>query len=440
MGTWCIGAVRGLLAGAVIVSLVAACGTAGSNGAPSQTAELRAAGVQREAPPADAPVDATVAGMTAFGYDLFQASAEPDGNFVISPLSIAYAFAMARAGARGETADQIDEVLRFPRDDVHAAFNAITGELVTASSPPSRSPSVTKTPGQSVPPVLSIANAMFVQAGVAVEDEFLRILASQYGTGAQAVDFTSPAAIEAIDAWVREQTAERIKKLFDELPPETKAVLANAVYFKGDWALPFAEFPTTTEPFTRQDDDVVQAPMMRQENNLRFATSEMWQAVELPYADSDLAMWVLVPTGRRSPAELLAPDVLSDVATGLAPGRVDLSLPRWDFATDLDLMPPLQDLGMDVPFSPGAADFSGMLPDVWIGQAVHRANITVDEWGTEAAAVTGISFVELSSAIAARSRSAPTIRSPLPSSTRRAEHRCSSGRSPIRPTPPERTS
>jgi serine protease inhibitor len=68
-------------------------------------------------------------------------------------------------------------------------------------------------------------------------------------------------------------------------------------------------------------------------------------------------------------------------------------MPRWDFAIDLDLIPPLQELGMKAPFGAGA-DFSGMLPGVWIDQAVHRANITVDEWGTEAAAVTGLGFNE----------------------------------------------
>jgi serine protease inhibitor len=52
-------------------------------------------------------------------------SAEPASNTVISPLSIAGAFAMARVGARGETADQIDDVLCLPTDGVHAAFNAI---------------------------------------------------------------------------------------------------------------------------------------------------------------------------------------------------------------------------------------------------------------------------------------------------------------------------
>jgi serine protease inhibitor len=394
MGRRDVGTVHRLLAGAVIAVLVAACGTGDPGSVPGEASVLRAAGVEREAPPADAPVDATVQGMTAFGYDFYRVSAEPASNTVVSPLSIATAFAMARVGAGGQTADQIDAVLRYPPDGVHAAFNAITRELVTESGPPPRtSPAAARTPGESAPPVLSMTNGLFVQEGKRLQDEFLRILASQYGAGAQAVDFTSPEAIEIIDAWVREQTADRIKKLFDELGPETRVVLANAVYFKADWALPFAEYPTTTESFTRADGSTVRAPMMHLQGDLRYATGDTWQAVELPYADSSLAMWVLVPTGQTTPGELLAPETFTDVATRLTPGQVDLSMPRWDFATDLDLIPPLEELGMEVPFHPGA-DFSGMLPGVWIDQAVHRANITVDEWGTEAAAVTGLGFDE----------------------------------------------
>jgi serine protease inhibitor len=384
------GRVRILLAGAVIAVLVAACGTAAPSSAPAEVSVLRAVGVDREAPPADAPVDVTVDGMTAFGYDLYRVSAEPGRNFVISPLSIATAFAMARAGARGDTAEQIDDVLRFPQDGVHAAFNAITRELVTGSTPqPRPSPSAMMTPGQSARPVLDIANAIFVQQGANPGAEFLRILASQYGAGARTVDFTSPEAIEIINAWVRDQTADRIKKLFGELSPMTKVVLANAVYFKAEWALSFDPGATTTESFTRADGSTVRAPMMHQESHFRHATSDTWRAVELPYADGKVAMWVLVPTGQTTPAELLAPDTFADVATRLAPGLVDLSLPRWDFATDLDLIPPLQQLGMNVPFGAGA-DFSGMLPGAWIDQVVHEANITVDEEGTEAAAATGI--------------------------------------------------
>jgi Serpin (serine protease inhibitor) len=148
MRTWCVGQMQLLLAAAVVVAAVAACGTASPDAAPRKASELTAAGVHREEPPADALADATLAGMKAFGYDLFRASAEPTGNFVISPLSVAYAFAMARAGARGDTADQIDEVTvperrrsrRFQRHHQQAGDGTEPGaQIVTVGDEDARS-------------------------------------------------------------------------------------------------------------------------------------------------------------------------------------------------------------------------------------------------------------------------------------------------------------
>lgn len=179
-----IGTVERILAGAVTAVLVAACGSGESGSPPGDASRMQAAGIDRETQLADDPVEAAVAGMTAFGYDFYQASSEPESNTVLSPLSIVTGFAMARVGARGETADQIDDVLYLPTDGVHAAFNAITRELLTAAGPRGpTSPPATRTPGVSAPPVLSIANGLFVQEGARLKEELLRVLASEYGAG-----------------------------------------------------------------------------------------------------------------------------------------------------------------------------------------------------------------------------------------------------------------
>ncbi len=347
--------------------------------------------------PADASVEETVEGLLAFGHDVHDRIAEPSTNTVISPFSIALAFGMARAGAAGDTADEIDAVLHFP-PDVHEGLNALEQGIVSADGPPPLpEPGATRDPdADPQPPVVAVANGLFVQEGVEVKRPFLEILAGQYGAGVQVVDFGAGTAKAAIDAWVREQTAERIQKLFDQLPPQTKVVLANAVYLKADWQVPFVKEPLQEGPFTRADGSAVSATMMRRvDEGMRYAEGDGWQAVEIPYAGDELAMWVIVPERGGSPAELLAPGVLADVETGMSDGVVELELPKWDFATDLDLKPPMTTLGMELPFDPAAADFSGMTDlDLFIGQAIHRANVTVDEWGTEAAAVTGIGFEE----------------------------------------------
>ncbi len=370
---------RDVLAAVLLAAVAAACGRESTPAKKVQATPLI------HPPPIEATTYA-VNGMTAFGAKLFDLVAEPTKNAVVSPFSIATAFGMARIGARGETAEQIDAVLGFPWNP-HLALTRLAGDLVTTTAIPPKNKEKRQAGDKPRPPVVAIANGLFVQRGVQLVREFVDTLAAQYGAEAQRVDFRADAE-KQINDWVRRQTADRIEKLFDHLDPNTALVLANAVYLKADWAIPFMDEEPRPGNF-RGPSGQLTVPMMGGLDSRRHGVGEGWQAVELAYAGDELAMWVLVPTGDAAPAELLAPKILTAVAKALTQKQVSLSMPRWDFATDLDLVPLLRRLGMVAPFA--AADFSGMLPGVVIDQVVHRANITVDRWGTEAAAVTGLS-------------------------------------------------
>lgn len=381
-------------AGLTTCALVAGCGASAPERVTSRVTApgvLAAAGVDRDHP-RDAPIEEVVAGMTQLGYDLYGVSAVPDENIVLSPFSVASAFAMARAGARGRTAAELDAVFRYPVAGLHDAVNVLDQEIATADGAPPPADHATPQPGQPEPPAVAVANGLFAQKGFPLEPDFLEVLARSYGAGVGVVDFGSPSAKEIIDAWVQEQTADRIDELFETLPITTELVLANALYLKADWAYPFSEGATVEAPFTRVDGTGTQVPTMGLTRSLRYAAVDGVHVVELPYAASELAMWILVPTGDAQPADALSPAVLGSVPATFADTVVDLAMPRWDFETTLDLREPLHELGLVSPFSP-AADFSALTPrSLFINQAIHRATITVDEWGTEAAAVTGIAF------------------------------------------------
>jgi serine protease inhibitor len=369
-----------------LVAALAGCARSAPAATPPEPGTLTVAGVSRLAPTADAPVGAVVAGLSAFAGRLRQAVLTPGKNAVYSPLSIAYAFAMLRAGATGRTATQLDALFGYPAG-VHQAYNALTHGLVTTAGPPPRPvPGATRDPNSPpAAPVVSIANGLFLQDGVTPGQPFLRTLAEQYGAPARTVDFAGGTAAKDIDAWVRRQTADRIQRLFDHLGPATVAVIANAVYLKADWQSPFEPSATRDEPFRRVTGGSAPAPTMHATGSYRYAAGTGWQAVELPYGGGELAMWVLVPTGSTPPAALLDPAVLAAATSTAHPEHVALSLPRWDFGTDLDLMPVLRGLGLT-----DLGGLTGIAPGVAVDQVVHRANITVDEAGTEAAAVTGI--------------------------------------------------
>jgi serine protease inhibitor len=392
---------RALLLGGLGIPVLAACGQLPGGGGSGGVRLVVADDVERVDPPGGTKVAPTVDGMTSFGHALVAKAATSADNFVASPASIAYAFGMVRAGALAGTAAQIDRVLGYPADGLHPALNVLTRQVVTTDkAPPRPSGKESRKPDeQPEPPVVTVANGLFAQEGFELKEPFLRTLAQHYGAGAQTLDLHAPEAADAINDWVREQTAERIDKLFDEIAAETVLILANAIYLKADWASPFEQQATRDDTFTRADGSTVRAPMMSRTGSMRHASASAveggdgFQAAELPYAGGELAMWVLVPTGDQDPTGLLDPRMLRHAADGFQPGRVRIVMPRWDFATNLQLKPALEELGMTEPFSDTAANFAGMSDDpLFIGQAIHRATITVDEWGTEAAAVTGVAM------------------------------------------------
>jgi serine protease inhibitor len=336
----------------------------------------------------DAPeLGAVVAGITNFARHLHDAAAAPGTNFTASPLSIAVAFAMLRVGARGSTARQIDDLFEFPptsdpAGSPHAAMNALTASLVTPPRPQH----------QALPrSIVSIANAMFVDDhfGSYVERPFLDILGTQYGARPKLVDFASgQEAVVAINQWVDEATRGRISRLFESLDPTTVLVLANAVYLKAAWAEQFDQAATTPLDFTTSSGDAVTAPMMHQlKERARYAEAPDWQLVGLPYADGELSMRVLLPReALHDPSELTAYlRPLLGPAAAMTRSAVDLTMPKWDTSSSLPLLDTLHTLGLT-----DLTDLSGIAPGLAVSDAVHKANITVDEEGSEAAAATGI--------------------------------------------------
>jgi serpin B len=240
-------------------------------------------------------------------------------------------------------------------------------------------------------PQVAVGDALFIDNGLPVGAGFLRTLAAQYGAGARTVDFMSRGALEQINAWVRDQTAGRITRIFEALDPSTQLVLANTVYFKAYWKSMFERPMTQAARFTRGDGSPVTADMMTSVVSARYARVGGFQAVELPYFGGSYAMWLAIPPAGRRPLDAVEPATVAAVTGAMGTERLTVSLPRFDFAAGLDLAETLPALGLTIPFG-ASADFSGIAPGLFISQAAHRANIAVTEDGTEAAAATGIAM------------------------------------------------
>ena len=332
-----------------------------------------------------------VQGNTAFALDLYQALGEGEGNLFYSPYSISLALAMTYAGARGETERQMAETLHFSlgQDRLHAAFNGLDLALASrGEGAEGRDEGGFR---------LNIVNALWGQQGYAFLAEFLDLLAENYGAGLRLVDFVgdTEAARVAINDWVEEQTEDRIQDLIREglLNELTRLVLTNAIYFNAAWSEPFDAERTQDGVFHLPDGGEVTVPMMRHVTSFGYAEAPGLQAVELPYDGRELSMVVLLPAEGRFGAfeDSLDAGQLDGILGDLHPQEVALTMPRFEIDSELDLGKVLAAMGMPDAFSM-AADFAGMdgTTELFIKEVVHKAFVSVDEAGTEAAAATAV--------------------------------------------------
>ncbi|HEV3056527.1 MAG TPA: serpin family protein, partial [Solirubrobacteraceae bacterium] len=246
---------------------------------------------------------------------------------------------------------------------------------------------------------LQIANGLWVGSQLSVEQPFGAALGQDFGATPQTLDFggSPDAARQAINAWVAQHTAQRIKGL---MPPgtitaQTRLVLANAIYLKAHWSNPFVKASTATGPFEIAGGAMVTVPFMTEPvTQFAYGRGAGYRAIDLPYLASTLSMLVVMPsTGTLTGFEHgLTPEALSRISRGLAIARVALRMPRFKLSLHAELNDVLSALGMPLAFS-DAADFSRITHSVALKiQAVeHGATLTADEQGTVAAAATGIS-------------------------------------------------
>jgi len=325
------------------------------------------------------PADTTLTtGQQEMGNEL--ARILKGDNLFLSSYSISSALSMAWAGAKGRTAEEMQEALHLPHPGkkTHEEFRQLKTALEKRA----------KETGQ----VFEIANALCLLRGKP-HKEYQDLISTFY----EAEIF--PGDLGRINSWVREKTRGKIDPMLDQLPGGTAAVILNAVYFKGTWETAFEKRMTREQPFHVSETETVPVPLMHRTGRMKYHETDTLQMVQLPYKGGAFSMTVVLPKAKGGLAAL-EKDLDAESMAGLIkkleaahPKEVRLFLPRFTFSTSYELSKPMQSLGMKQAFMPGGADFSGMMGnpgDVFIGSIVHKAFVDVNEEGTEAAAATAV--------------------------------------------------
>ena len=280
---------------------------------------------------------------------------------------------------------------------------------------------------------LRVANALWVEKTFSLVPAYVQTIDRYYGSGSVTpIDFIGgpEPARQRINTWVENNTEKRIKDLLPRgsVTPLTRLVITNAVYFKGQWAAPFDESSTKDEDFTLADGAKVKSKLMReawrkdvpyaafQSSGEYFATPREvpedaskrppvypddggFTLIELPYKGGELSMVVIAPrkvNGLPAIESKLSAKTLDGWLKKLDRRTVDTAIPRFKLASEKDMSPLLQAMGMKRPFispdQPGGAEFPGISSSdrLFISIVQHKAWVEVTEKGTEAAAATAI--------------------------------------------------
>jgi serpin B len=367
------------------------------------------------AEPGKAPTKLVVQANSDFAFDLYQQLAqENDGkNLFFSPYSISSALAMTAEGARGETAEEMGAVLRFPDQMRRVGGDAQLIPWETSKIHTGMAAINNRLNRDMTPYELTVANALWGEKTFPFRPQFVKALDEPYSAALIPADFIGNAEGERqrINQWVEEKTDERIKDLLPEgiLDSLTRLVLTNAIYFKGNWSQPFNEKSTRELPFTSADGRKVGTSMMHhnpkgvkhergKKNDWPFgyAALDNLQILEMPYAGKELSMFVLLPSkhdGLPALEKQLSREKLDAWLGAVKPQEVDVWMPKFKMETEFALKPTLQAMGMPSAFEPGG--FTGISDSsearqLYISAVQHKAFVEVNEKGTEAAAATAV--------------------------------------------------
>ena len=337
-----------------------------------------------------APVDSSVPlANTEFGFNLFNAiwETEQNQNIFISPFSVSVALSMTLNGAAGETEQAMIDTLQLQdvdTDSINSSFAQLFQTLQTSD------PKVT----------LTIANSLWGHQGVPFKQDFQQRNTHFFKAEISTLDFTDPSSLTKINQWVNTNTNGKIPKILDEIDSNAVLFLINAIYFKGAWQTEFDPSNTRDKTFHLANGSEKQVPMMMRTGRYAFYEAEDYQAINLPYGDGQMSMFIFLPAPKSNLNDFLDSVNAENWENWMTQFReqekiVEIPKFKLEYGTK-ELNDALTTLGMGVAFDENRADFSRMASletlggNLYIEKVAHKTFIEVNEEGSEAAAVTSV--------------------------------------------------
>jgi serpin B len=320
----------------------------------------------------------------SFSFALWSkvSGAQRDQNVFVSPLSASFALGMTLNGAANQTFDQMRTALQvdgLSQPDINAGYKSLIALLTSLD------PSVT----------MQIANSIWYRETFPFNQSFIDAGRSYFDAEVHGLNFNDVSgSLGTINGWVNQKTNGKITKVLDTIDPLDVMFLINALYFHGSWRQQFDPSKTTDDSFTSAPGVTQPMRLMHRHGDMQYVETASYQAVDLPYGNAAFAMTVLLPkpgTDLETFSAGLTETTWRSLLSSFGTAEVELAVPKFRLEYERTMNEDLRGLGMIVPFEPNVADFTRMSPlgtQLYISFVKQNTFVSVDEQGTEAAAVT----------------------------------------------------
>ncbi|MCB2195912.1 MAG: serpin family protein [Bacteroidetes bacterium] len=321
-----------------------------------------------------------------FAFDVYNQLNEPGTNLIFSPASITSAVAMTTIGANGNTYDEISSTFYFTKDRIKLGERYLN----TFGARNLKSKGIK----------LYNANSLWIEQTLDLNKSFTDENIKYFNSSLHNTDFLNnpEESRNEINNWVAKNTNNRIKDLLKPsvIDESTRLVLVNALYFKGAWSESFNKSQNTEDQFQTGKRDFVTTTFMNKIVSVWYYSDKCIEVIDIPYEDQEYSLMIVIPKSYKKlkrVEKLINYDFYTYYTKQKEMKTVDLSVPKFSIESEFDLNGKLQKLGMKEAFT-GNADFSGITKQekLYISKVIHKANISVDEDGTEAAAATAVTM------------------------------------------------
>lgn len=332
-----------------------------------------------------------------FSFKIYRATKPDSSNFFISPFSLNIALSIANEGAKTSTRQEMDNLLSIGNINNRAyEYKKLiqkTTDLYDSDFKSCIEWSEDKTSKNEI----FLANSLWINDAVNIDARFIENINQNYKS--EIFSFNKHNVISAnkeLNVWISKKTNEKIPEI-KGLNKDIMLSIVNAIYFMGEWNIPFDIKKTKEKKFHTLNREKIDVKYMRDQSHYRYYEDSDIQSIYLPYKCHQFSMIVILPQKRYGIIDIenkLDREYFKNIDSLSYSHEVILSFPKFKIESEILPKDEIIEMGYPIMFS-DKADFTGLsiTDSLKINEIIHKTFIEIDEKKTEAAAVTKVDMV-----------------------------------------------